>query len=75
MKLPQNLSVIVHRSKGTLWSPHSSHWPFQPKLDGVRDRNEPAAQYGSSPDSPLEGAGFEPSVPLVPAPNAPSKGS
>src|SRR6516164_9337528 len=28
-----------------------------------RDRDEPAAQYGSSPDSPLEGTGFEPSVP------------
>ena len=27
------------------------------------DRDEPAAQYGSSPDSPLEGTGFEPSVP------------
>ena len=46
-------------------------WPFQPKLDGVRARNAPAAQYGSSPASPLEGAGFEPSVPLVPARNAP----
>ena len=28
-----------------------------------RDRDEPAAQYGSSPDSPLEQAGFEPTVP------------
>src|SRR6516164_11231328 len=28
-----------------------------------RDRDEPAAQDGSSPDSPLEGRGFEPSVP------------
>src|SRR6516165_10793330 len=27
------------------------------------DRDEPAAQYGSSPDSPLEGTGFEPPVP------------
>jgi hypothetical protein len=31
-------------------------------LDGVRDRNEPAAQYGSSPDSPLDESGFEPGV-------------
>ena len=29
-----------------------------------RDRDEPAAEYGSSPDSPLGRAGFEPSVPL-----------
>jgi len=28
-----------------------------------RDRDEPAAQYGSSPDSPLEGDGFELPVP------------
>jgi hypothetical protein len=28
-----------------------------------RDRDEPTAQYGSSPDSPLEGDGFEPPVP------------
>jgi hypothetical protein len=39
--------------------PYSFFDPFQAKLDGVRDRNEPAAQYGSSPDSPLEGDGFE----------------
>jgi len=32
----------VHPSKGTVWSPHFD-WPFQPKLDGVRDRNEPTA--------------------------------
>src|SRR6516164_797045 len=32
--------------------------------NGVRrDRDEPAAQYGSSPDSLLEGNGFEISVP------------
>ncbi len=30
-----------------------------------RDRDEPAAQYGSSPDSPLEERRFEPSVPLA----------
>jgi len=28
-----------------------------------RDRDEPAAEYGSSPDSPLERDGFENSVP------------
>ena len=37
--------------------------PVSPLRDGVRDRNEPAAQYGSSPDSPLEGNGFELPVP------------
>src|SRR6516164_1829048 len=52
----------VHPSKGTVWSPHFD-WPFQPKLDGVRDRNEPTAQYGSSPYSPLEESEFEPVVP------------
>src|SRR6516164_9965163 len=31
-----------------------------------RDRDEPAAQYRSSRDSPLEEAGFEPSVPRDP---------
>ena len=29
-----------------------------------RDRDEPAAQYGSSPDSPLERTGFELAVPV-----------
>ena len=46
--------------------------PRQPILGSIigwtkvclfRTGNEPAAQYRSSPDSPLEGAGFEPSVP------------
>jgi hypothetical protein len=37
----------------------------RPSGDGVRgDRDEPAAQYGSSSDSPAEEGGFEPSVPL-----------
>src|SRR6516164_2773507 len=49
----------VHQVKAPCGAPILHDWPFQPKLDGVRDRNEPAAQYGSSPDSPLEGNGFE----------------
>jgi len=36
----------------------------QPVRAGVRrDRDGPAARYGSSPDSPLEGGGFELQVP------------
>jgi hypothetical protein len=37
--------------------------PVAAAADVRRDRDEPAPQYGSSPDSLLEGAGFEPLVP------------
>jgi hypothetical protein len=39
-----------------------SPWPAV-RAGVRRDRDEPAAQYGSSPDSPLERDGFETSVP------------
>src|SRR6516165_5368992 len=56
---------IYGAQRALVWSPILHDWQFQPKLDGARNRNEPAARYGSSPDSPLEGTGFEPSVPLL----------
>src|SRR6516164_3510081 len=50
---------IYGAQRALVWSPILHDWQFQPKLDGARNRNEPAARYGSSPDSPLEGTGFE----------------
>src|SRR6516165_11049913 len=54
---------IYGAQRALVWSPILHDWQFQPKLDGARNRNEPAARYGSSPDSPLERTGFELLVP------------
>src|SRR6516164_8320610 len=55
-------------------SPAAVRWWPAVRASVRRDPDEPTAQYGSSPDSPLEGTGFEPSVPPfrsgVPAPTA-----
>ena len=56
--------VGLQRSRSALLLPSASHFrrmPWPADLSGVG--NAPAEQYGSSSDSPLEGTGFEPSVP------------
>src|SRR6516165_6849137 len=54
-------SAKQHGLGERMWVVISRNWARQRCVR--RDRDEPAAQYGSSPDSPLEGTGFEPPVP------------
>ena len=64
---------IYGAQRALVWSPILHDWQFQPKLDGARNRNEPAARYGSSPDSPLEGDGLELLVPQQESPGFPKR--